>query len=115
VPLKADLSARLTQYGNRFVSSATFQVQALQYLAEKAKDRKEAKGAKGMAISYGATTAVRTAGTGNLQSFASYANGPFTANFMLANDRDLAESAGSSGAAPPTFKIQPKINFDIDL
>lgn len=36
-------------------------------------------------------------------------------NMMLANDRDLPESAAASGVAPPTLRLQPKINVDVDL
>jgi len=115
VPVKAELSQRLSMFGSRFANSATLQVQALQHLQEKAKAGKQPKGPRGVGISYGLTGAVRTAGTGNLQSFASYANGPYNANFMLANDRDLPESAASTGVAPPTLRLQPKINFDVDL
>lgn len=116
VPLKANLSNLLAQQGSKFSSSPTAQVQALQFLAEKAKEGGKApKGKAGMAISYALTGAVRTAGTGNLQSFASYTTGPYSANFMLANDRDLPESAAATGQPPPTLRLQPKITFDIDL
>lgn len=115
VPVKAELSARLAQYGSRFASSATVQVQALQYLAERAKEGRAPKGKAAMAVSYALTGAVRTAGSGNLQSFASYTTGPYSANFMLANDRDLPESAAATGQPPPTLRLQPKITFDIDL
>lgn len=113
---KTDVSRALAAYGQRFASSATLQVQALQWLAEKQKAAgRAAKQPRNIAISYALTGAVRTSGTGNLQSFASYATGPYSANFMLANDRDLPESAAQTGAPPPTLRLQPKINFDIDL
>lgn len=115
VPLKADLTQRLTQYSSRFANSATLQVQALQHLQEKTKNSKPAKQPRGVAVNYALTGAVRTAGTGNLQSFASYATGPYSVNFMLANDRDLPESAASTGVPPPMLRLQPKINFDVDL
>jgi hypothetical protein len=116
VQYKTDVSRSLAAFGAKFATSATLQVQALQWMAEKSKQAgRGAKGPRNIAINYALTGAVRTAGSGNLQSFASYATGPYQANFMLANDRDMPESASQSGTPPPTLRLQPKINFDIDL
>ena len=51
-------------------------------------------------------------GQGNLQTYAGYVDGLNSLHVMYANDGAIADS---SGAEPPPFRWQPKMNFDISI
>jgi len=67
----------------------------------------------GVVVGFGLTTAVRPSGFGNFQLVTSYSHGPHVFNFSLVNDRDVAEQEGQGKIKP--IRIQPSLNFDIDL
>jgi len=62
---------------------------------------------------FGITAAVRPRGFGNLQLVTSYTHGPHVFNFSLVNDLDVAEQEGQSRIKP--IRIQPSLNFDVDI
>jgi hypothetical protein len=68
---------------------------------------------KSMVIGFGITAAFRPHGYGNFQFVSHYSQGPHVFNFSLVNDRDFAVSDGQSNVRP--LRIQPSLNFDIDL
>ena len=67
----------------------------------------------GIVIGFGITAAVRPRGFGNLQLVTSYSHGPHVFNFSLVNDMDVAEQEGQTRIKP--VRIQPSLNFDIDI
>ncbi|AEA39073.1 hypothetical protein CPARA_3gp415 (nucleomorph) [Cryptomonas paramecium] len=68
---------------------------------------------KGMIIGFGLTAAFRPSGFGNFQFITSYTRGPHVFNFSFVNDKDVAEQEGQGKVK--LFKIQPSLNFDIEM
>ena len=56
---------------------------------------------------------MRPRGFGNLQLVSSYSHGPHVFNFSLVNDLDVAEQEGQTRIKP--IRIQPSLNFDVDI
>nr|UXY86992.1 GTP-binding protein [Cryptomonas paramecium] len=68
---------------------------------------------KGMIVGFGLTAAFRPSGFGNFQFITSYTRGPHVFNFSFVNDKDVAEQEGQGKVK--LFKIQPSLNFDIEM
>ena len=95
------------------LESPPMQLQAI--AAMRRKTGKAQKPPRGIRAGLGLTGAVRSAfggGQGNIQTYAGYTEGLNSAHIMFANDGLIADS---SGAEPPLFRWQPKMNFDIAI
>ncbi|KAJ1454844.1 hypothetical protein M885DRAFT_521115 [Pelagophyceae sp. CCMP2097] len=57
---------------------------------------------------------LRPRGFGSLQGFCSYALGPHSILAGYANDRDMSGDMAASDAQP-LLRLQPKLNFDLDI
>jgi hypothetical protein len=68
---------------------------------------------KSLVVGFGLTAAVRPPGFGNFQFISHYSHGPHVFNFSLVNDRDAAQQEGQSQVQ--NVRIQPSLNFEIDL
>ena len=68
---------------------------------------------KSLVIGFGLTVAVRPPGFGNFQFISHYSHGPHVFNLSLVNDRDAALQEGQSKVQ--RLRIQPSLNFEIDL
>jgi hypothetical protein len=68
---------------------------------------------KSLVIGFGLTAALRPPGFGNFQFISHYSHGPHVFNLSLVNDRDAALQEGQSKVQ--RLRIQPSLNFEIDL
>jgi len=102
---------QLTEVTQKFLESPPTQLQAI--AAMRRKTGKAHKPPRGVRAGLGLVGAVRSkygGGQGNLQTYAGYQDGLNSAHIMFANDGNIADS---SGAEPPFWRWQPKLNFDI--
>jgi hypothetical protein len=101
----------LIEFSEKFKESPIVKLQSLQRLEKQT----STSGLKqsGIVIGFGLTAALRPHGFGNFQLITSYTQGPHVFNFSLVNDRDIAEQEGQGKIKP--FRIQPSLNFDIEL
>lgn len=71
---------------------------------------------KSLDVGLGLVAMIRPDGFGNLQGFTGYSIGSNTITVGLHNDADAPETiAQFGGARPPFLRIQPKLNFDVEL
>mmetsp|Transcript_46972 Transcript_46972/g.96046 ORF Transcript_46972/g.96046 Transcript_46972/m.96046 type:complete len:539 (+) Transcript_46972:59-1675(+) len=108
---KKELQNVLIEFAEKFRESPVVKLNSM----EKVEKKTSNSGLKqsGIVIGFGLTTAVRPSGFGNFQLVTSYSHGPHVFNFSLVNDRDVAEQEGQGKIKP--IRIQPSLNFDIDL
>ena len=114
VPSRAQLvtafGKQLTSATSKFVEGPGMQLEALG--AMRRKTGKGQKPPRGVQFGLGLTGAVRSTmggGQGNLQTFAGYTSGLNSAHLCFSNDGNVPDS---SGAEPPPFRWQPKLNLD---
>jgi hypothetical protein len=108
---KKELQNVLIEFAEKFKESPVVKLNSMQKVEKKT----SSSGLKqsGIVIGFGLTTAVRPSGFGNFQLVTSYSHGPHVFNFSLVNDRDVAEQEGQGKIKP--IRIQPSLNFDVDL
>jgi len=108
---KKELQNVLIEFSEKFKESPVVKLNSMQKVEKKT----SSTGLKqsGIVIGFGMTTAVRPSGFGNFQLVTSYSHGPHVFNFSLVNDRDVAEQEGQGKIKP--IRVQPSLNFDIDL
>jgi hypothetical protein len=108
---REELRSVMIEFSEKFKGSPAVKLQAMQKLEKQTTNT----GLKqsGVVIGFGLTAAMRPRGYGNLQFVSSYSHGPHVLNFSLVNDRDVAEQEGQVKVKP--IRIQPSLNFDIDL
>mmetsp|Transcript_53727 Transcript_53727/g.127047 ORF Transcript_53727/g.127047 Transcript_53727/m.127047 type:complete len:540 (+) Transcript_53727:1168-2787(+) len=108
---RKELQNVLIEFAEKFKESPVVKLNSMQKVEKKT----SSSGLKqsGIVIGFGLTTAVRPSGFGNFQLVTSYSHGPHVFNFSLVNDRDVAEQEGQGKIKP--IRIQPSLNFDIDL
>ena len=111
VAAQKELDNVLIEFSEKFKESPIVKIQSLQRLEKQT----STSGLKqsGIVIGFGLTAALRPNGFGNLQLVTSYTQGPHVFNFSLVNDRDIAEQEGQGKIKP--FRVQPSLNFDIEL
>jgi hypothetical protein len=108
---KRELQQVLGEVTEKFKESAVAKLISVEKTSKKTSKGKLKQG--GIVIGFGITTAVRPRGFGNLQLVTSYSQGPHVFNFSLVNDMDVAEQEGQTRIKP--VRIQPSLNFDIDI
>jgi len=104
---------QLTEVTQKFLESPPMQLQAI--AAMRRRTGKAPKPSRGIRAGLGLVGAVRSqfgGGQGNIQTYAGYQEGLNSGHIMFANDGLIADS---SGAEPPLFRWQPKMNFDISI
>jgi hypothetical protein len=106
-----ELDNVLIEFAEKFKESPIIKLQSLQRI-EKQTSTSSLK-QSGIVVGFGLTAALRPHGFGNFQLITSYTQGPHVFNFSLVNDRDIAEQEGQGKIKP--FRIQPSLNFDIEL
>nr|UXY87957.1 GTP-binding protein [Cryptomonas curvata] len=111
IAAQKELNNVLIEFSEKFKESPIVKIQSLRRLEKQT----STSGLKqsGIVIGFGLTAAVRPNGFGNFQLITSYTQGPHVFNFSLVNDRDIAEQEGQGKIKP--FRIQPSLNFDIEL
>jgi hypothetical protein len=111
IAAQKELDNVLIEFSEKFKESPIVKLQSLQRLEKQT----STSGLKqsGIVIGFGLTAALRPHGFGNFQLITSYTQGPHVFNFSLVNDRDIAEQEGQGKIKP--FRIQPSLNFDIEL
>lgn len=78
----------------------------------------KSKGPKDKSINVGVSlvSMIRPDGFGNMQGFVGYNLGPHSVTVGYHNDADAPETISQfGGVKPPLLRIQPKLNFDIEL
>jgi len=111
--LTTAFSKQLTEMTAKFLDSPPMQLQAIS--AMRRRTGKAQKPPRGIRAGLGLVGAFRSTfggGQGNMQTYAGYVDGLNSMHVMFANDGAIADS---SGAEPPPFRWQPKMNFDISL
>lgn len=108
---KRELQQVLGEVTEKFKESAVAKLISVEKTSKKTSKGKLKQG--GIVIGFGITAAVRPRGFGNLQLVTSYSQGPHVFNFSLVNDMDVAEQEGQTRIKP--VRIQPSLNFDIDI
>ena len=108
---KKELQQVLGEVTEKFKDSAVSKLISIQKTSKKTSKGKLKQ--SGIVAGFGITAAVRPRGFGNLQLVTSYTHGPHVFNFSLVNDLDVAEQEGQSRIKP--IRIQPSLNFDIDI
>ena len=111
IAAQKELDNVLIEFSEKYKESPIIKIQSLQRLEKQT----STSGLKqsGIVIGFGLTAALRPNGFGNFQLITSYTQGPHVFNFSLVNDRDIAEQEGQGKIKP--FRIQPSLNFDIEL
>ena len=111
IAAQKELDNVLIEFSEKFKESPIVKLQSLQRLEKQT----STSGLKqsGIVVGFGLTAALRPHGFGNFQLITSYTQGPHVFNFSLVNDRDIAEQEGQGKIKP--FRIQPSLNFDIEL
>jgi len=108
---RKELQQELGIFAEMFKDSAVSKLISIQKTAKKTSKGKLKQ--SGVVAGFGITAAVRPRGFGNLQLVTSYSHGPHVFNFSLVNDLDVAEQEGQIRIKP--IRIQPSLNFDIDI
>lgn len=108
---KKELQRVLGEVTEKFKDSAVSKLISIQKTSKKTSKSKLKQ--SGIVAGFGITAAVRPRGFGNLQLVTSYTHGPHVFNFSLVNDLDVAEQEGQSRIKP--IRIQPSLNFDVDI
>ena len=108
---KKELQRVLSEVAEKFKDSAVSKLISIQKTGKKTSKGKLKQ--SGIVTGFGITAAVRPRGFGNLQVITSYSQGPHVFNFSLVNDLDVAEQEGQTRIKP--IRIQPSLNFDIDV
>jgi hypothetical protein len=108
---KKELQQVLGEVSEKFKESAVSKLISIQKTGKKTSKGKLKQ--SGVVIGFGITAAVRPRGFGNLQLVSSYSHGPHVFNFSLVNDLDVAEQEGQTRIKP--IRIQPSLNFDVDI
>lgn len=108
---REELEKVLSDFSYKFKESPVVKLNSLDKI-EKQTSNSNLK-EKSMVIGFGLTTALRPKGFGNFQFVSHYSKGPHVFNFSLVNDRDFAEQEGQ--AKVKRLRVQPSVNFDIDL
>lgn len=110
-PARLEVHNVLSDYTAKFKDSPTVQLQAMRRLERQA-SRPPSK-PRNVSVGLGLTGAVRPRGYGNVQLVTGYSRGPHVVNMTVCNDADAAEQEGQGKV--PFFRLQPTLNFDIDL
>eukprot|EP00168_Porphyra_purpurea_P005840 TRINITY_DN1697_c0_g1_i1.p2 TRINITY_DN1697_c0_g1~~TRINITY_DN1697_c0_g1_i1.p2 ORF type:complete len:115 (+),score=49.30 TRINITY_DN1697_c0_g1_i1:337-681(+) len=110
-PSRLEVHNVLSDYTAKFKDSPTVQLQAMRRLERQA-SRPPSK-PRNVSVGLGLTGAVRPRGYGNVQLVTGYSRGPHVVNMTVCNDADAAEQEGQGKV--PFFRLQPTLNFDIDL
>lgn len=108
---KKELQQVLGEVTEKFKDSAVSKLISIQKTSKKTSKGKFKQ--SGVIVGFGVTAAVRPRGFGNLQLVTSYSQGPHVFNFSLVNDLDVAEQEGQTRIKP--IRIQPSLNFDVDI
>jgi len=108
---KKELQQVLGEVTEKFKDSAVSKLISIQKTSKKTSKGKFKQ--SGVVVGFGVTAAVRPRGFGNLQLVTSYSQGPHVFNFSLVNDLDVAEQEGQTRIKP--IRIQPSLNFDVDI
>jgi len=108
---KKELQQVLSEVTEKFKESAVAKLISIEKTSKKTSKGKLKQG--GIVVGFGLTAAVRPRGFGNFQLVTSYSQGPHVFNFSLVNDMDVAEQEGQTRIKP--VRIQPSLNFDIDI
>jgi len=108
---KKELQQVLGEVAEKFKDSAVSKLISIQKTTKKTSKGKLKQ--SGVVAGFGITAAVRPRGFGNLQLVTSYSHGPHVFNFSLVNDLDVAEQEGQTRIKP--IRIQPSLNFDVDI
>ena len=108
---KKELQQVLGEVSEKFKDSAVSKLISIQKTNKKTSKGKLKQ--SGVVVGFGVTAAVRPRGFGNLQFVSSYSHGPHVFNFSLVNDLDVAEQEGQTRIKP--VRIQPSLNFDVDI
>ncbi|AAK39850.1 hypothetical protein (nucleomorph) [Guillardia theta] len=106
-----ELEQVLTDFAQKFNDSPVYKLLSLNKINRSVKNSSFKQ--TGMIVGFGLTAAARLRGFGNFQLVSSYSHGPHVLNFSIVNDKDIAEQEGQSKVK--TFRIQPSLNFDVDL
>lgn len=81
-----------------------------------AKSQTKAPKDKSVNVGVSLVSMIRPDGFGNMQGFVGYNLGPHSCTVGYHNDADAPETISSfGGVKPPLLRIQPKLNFDIEL
>jgi len=108
---KKELQQVLVEVAEKFKDSAVSRLISIQKTGKKTSKGKLKQ--SGVIAGFGITAAVRPRGFGNLQIITSYSHGPHVVNFSLVNDVDIAEQEGQTRIK--SIRIQPSLNFDVDI
>ena len=108
---KKELQQVLGEVAEKFKDSTVSKLISIQKTGQKTSKGKLKQ--SGIVVGFGLTAAVKPRGFGNLQIITSYSQGPHVFNFSLVNDYDIAQQEGQSRIKP--IRIQPSLNFDIDI
>ena len=108
---KKELQQVLGEVSEKFKDSAVSKLISIQKTNKKTSKGKLKQ--SGVVVGFGVTAAVRPRGFGNLQFVSSYSHGPHVFNFSLVNDLDVAEQEGQTRIKP--VRVQPSLNFDVDI
>jgi len=111
--LTSSFGKQLTEITAKFLDSPPMQLQAIS--AMRRRTGKAQKPPRGVRAGVGLVGALRNTfggGQGNMQTYAGYVDGLNSLHLMYANDGAIVDS---SGAEPPLFRWQPKVNFDVSV
>jgi len=108
---KKELQQVLGEVAEKFKDSTVSKLISIQKTGQKTSKGKLKQ--SGIVVGFGLTAAVKPRGFGNLQIITSYSQGPHVFNFSLVNDYDIAQQEGQSRIK--SIRIQPSLNFDIDI
>ena len=106
-----ELQRAMLLFTVRFKDSPVVQLNSLDRIAKQTSPSNVKQ--KSMVIGFGFTTAMRLFGLGNFQFISHYSKGPHVFNFSVVNDLDFAIADGQSNLR--FLRMQPSLNFDIDL
>jgi len=108
---KRELNNVLLDFSEKYKDSPAAKIKAMQRIEKQTSTSGLRQ--NGIVVGFGLTAAYRPSGFGNFQLVSSYTQGPHVFNFSLVNDKDVAEQEGQGKIK--TFRVQPSLNFDIEL
>jgi len=116
-----ELSSKLDEALSKFDSSPLAQLQDMKLMTKttsrQAPIKKKQKGTEpSVDIGLSLVAMFRPDGYGNLQGYAGYNLGPHSITVGVQNDADSPEVMNQfGGVRPPFLRVQPKLNFDVEL
>jgi len=114
--LSQEMLSKLDEALLSFPESPAAKFHEMRSIKKKAAKQKQKPKDKSIDIGVNLVAMVRPDGFGNLQGFAGYTMGSNGITVGVHNDADAPETLSQfGGTRPPFLRVQPKLNFDVEL